>query len=252
MSQYPSKSPFTNSGMPPRRQQFQFDFARSYSYIFENPKWLTNVMFCVLCMLVPVVGPIAFLGYQMEIVQCLHVTQGKRYPDFDTNILGNYLGRGFWVFVVMLVLSLITTPIFILVAVFIAVGSGGLEAAGGGAVLLLVLPLVFLVTSAVSVLLALVALPMSLRAGLGMDFGSAFDFGFIKQFVGNVWKQHLLAMVLMIPVSMIAMVVGLLAFCVGIYVTMVIVQLMYTHHLWQSYELHLSKGGQPIRYRRES
>ena len=212
-------------------------------------------MFCVLCMVVPVVGPIAFLGYQMEIVQCLHVTKGRRYPDFDTNILGNYLGRGFWVFVVMFVLSLITTPIFILVAVFMVMGSGGLAAVGGGGaapmVLMLVVPLAFLGTSAISVLLALVALPMSLRAGLGIEFGSAFDFGFIKQFVGNVWKQHLLAMLLMIPVSMIAMVVGLLAFCVGIYVTMVIVQLMYTHRLWQSYELHLSKGGQPIRYRRE-
>ena len=180
------------------------------------------------------------------------VTQGKRYPDFDTNVLGNYLGRGLWVFVVMFVLSLITTPIFILIAVFMAVGSGGLAGAGGGAVLLLVMPLVFLGTSVISVLFALVALPMTLRAGLGMDFGSAFDLGFIKQFVGNVWKQHLLAMLLMIPVSMIATVVGLLAFCVGIYFTMVIVQLMYTHQLWQSYELHLSKGGQPIRYRRES
>ena len=252
MSQHPSKSPFTNLATPPRRQRFQYDFARSYSYIFENPNWLTNVMFCVLCMIIPIVGPFAFLGYQMEIVQCLHVTQGKRYPDFDTNVLGNYLGRGLWVFVVMFVLSLITTPIFILIAVFMAVGSGGLAGAGGGAVLLLVMPLVFLGTSVISVLFALVALPMTLRAGLGMDFGSAFDLGFIKQFVGNVWKQHLLAMLLMIPVAMIATVVGLLAFCVGIYFTMVIVQLMYTHQLWQSYELHLSKGGQPIRYRRES
>ena len=252
MSQKPNQSIFDQFAMPPGKPQFNFDFGKSFSYIFENPNWVTNTLFCALCLVVPVFGPLVLCGYQMEIVQCLHVTRGQRYPDFDLNILIDYLVRGLWFFLVGLVLSIIVVPICGLFVVLIFLSTSSIAAVGGGPttlVLFLILPLLGLCLTAVSLLMGMVAIPMALQASLGLDFGAAFNVGFIKQFVGNVWKQMLLSALLFIPVSLLATFVGMLAFCVGIYFTFSLIQLMSAHLVWQYYELHLSKGGEPIPYR---
>jgi len=233
---------------------FQFNFSRAFNYIFENPNGFNNVLFCGLCMLIPIIGPVVLYGYQMEIVQGLHVSRGRTYPDFSFDNLSDYLMRGLWVFLVTLLVSLIFVPVMWLLAILWMMVPGGVAMAGGGAaspiVFLISIPLFFAAMMAVWSAMMLVLSPMVLRAGLSLDFSSAFDFNFAKQFIGNTWKRFLLTMLIMIPFSMIAAIVGLVAFCLGVYFTMAIVNLMMANLGWQHYELHLSKGGRPVPYRK--
>ncbi len=104
---------------------------------------------------------------------------------------------------------------------------------------------------ALSILVSMVLVPMVLKAGLQQDFGAAFDFNFVSEFVSNNFKQFFITGIVMFFVAILAMVAGFAAACVGIYFAMAIVNLMYAHVLWQFYELHLAKGGQPIPLKQE-
>ena len=252
MSQYPNQSSFAQQPMPPTKQYFRFDFWRSFNYIFENPKGFQNTLICALCVFVPIVGPVALYGYQLEVMHSLHLSRGQTYADFDFDRLGDYLIRGLWVVLLILIASLIVLPIVWVVGFVWMMLGAGVSLAGPEAapfVFLVFLPVMFLFFSMVSVLLGLTLFPMVLRAGWGLDFGSAFDLKFVLQFVGNVWKRFLVTSLLMIPVGFAACFVGMIAACVGIYFTIAVVQLMTAHLAWQHYELHLSKGGQPVLYR---
>src|SRR5262245_3305784 len=76
------------------------EYKRMYSYVFENPNWVTNVLLVGVCFLsgtvIPVIGPLLVTGYQCEVVLGLLASRGARYPDFDFNRFTDYLLRGLW------------------------------------------------------------------------------------------------------------------------------------------------------------
>lgn len=56
------------------------DFARAFSYIFEDSEWLKKVGIAALVLLIPLVGPIAVLGWSLAVTKRL--TEGQ-----TTNLL---------------------------------------------------------------------------------------------------------------------------------------------------------------------
>src|SRR5229473_727046 len=88
----------------------------AYRYVFESPKWMANLLAAIICHLVPIVGPIVFLGYGFEMIESLHRRKDSRYLDFDTNRLSEHLNRGLWPFLVQLVAALPITVIIILIS----------------------------------------------------------------------------------------------------------------------------------------
>src|ERR1700687_1905721 len=98
----------------------------SYRFLFESPNWLMNLLAAAICLVVPVVGPMVFLGYVFEIIESLHRRKGSPYPDFDTKQLMKYLTRGLWPFLVRLVVLLplgaIMMIVYIVLVVFMAAG----------------------------------------------------------------------------------------------------------------------------------
>ncbi len=235
---------------PPGTMQFM----RSFHYLFENPNWMTNVLFLGLCILstgiIPVIGQLVATGYQFEVLEALHRRPGSQYPDFDTNRLLDYLVRGFWVFLVGLVVFCVAVPILGgLFGLAFTVGAAAVAVAGdeGAAIAAIVMiPVGFAVVMAAFVAVSVISIPFSLRAGLLQDFGAAFDFAFAKQFVRNTWKEMVLCMLFLIVTGMLLMVVGMAMLCVGIYFTMSIGVLMQAHLFLQLYELHLARGGEAI------
>src|SRR5262245_55760627 len=179
---------------------FAIEYMRSYNYIFENPNWVMNVLWGFLCILstalIPILGQLVLLGYQYEVVEALFLARGARYPDFDINRFAEYLGRSIWPFLVQLVVSLVLVPIMLIAsfALMFLIGAAGAAAgdelgavvAGVGMLILVV------VVIALSIGMMFVILPMTLRAGLAQDFGAAFDFGWVKDFIGRTWVEIIL------------------------------------------------------------
>ena len=75
-------------------------YLHSYQFIFVSPQWLSNLGYSILCMLVPVVGPIVLVGYHFELIEAMLRDGEENYPDFDTNRLMPYLTRGAWPFII--------------------------------------------------------------------------------------------------------------------------------------------------------
>jgi hypothetical protein len=237
----------SSGGSPPYRRG-TVEYGRMVSYVFENPNWFVNLLLMGVCNLIPVVGPLVLLGYQFEIVESLHRDPQRRYPHFDFGRFADYLLRGLWPFLVVLVASVVLMPIVlggtfaVIFGFAMSLGRGG----GPASAWLGVALVVFLVMIAVSLALQLVLLPLQLRAGLAQDFAAAFDFGFFKRFLANTWKECIVGMLFLVAIGLAATVVGLALCFVGILFTVGVVMLAQAHFHFQVYELYLDRGGEPI------
>lgn len=229
----------------PANSTFRVDHGRAFNFIFENPNWMTNVLFLTLSYLIPLVGPLVGNGYQLEVVEQLHRSRGTWYPDFDFNRFGDYLVRGLWPFLVSMVISIFLVP---LVWVLMFGGMAAFAAVAGnmGDIAIVVVPFIFVGLLILMIGCSMIMLPMVLKAGLQQDFSAAFDMNFAMDFVKHNFFQFFISGIIMYFLSLVMFVLGALVFCVGAYISMAIVNLMASHLLWQFYEVHLSKGGQPI------
>ena len=83
---------------PAAHQRESLEYMRAVQYVFESPKWMTNLLWGGLCILttqvIPVVGQLVWMGYQFEIVEdLLHSPSKRGYLDFDANRFKDYLMR---------------------------------------------------------------------------------------------------------------------------------------------------------------
>ena len=233
---------------------FTIEYMRSYNYIFENPNWMMNVLWGFLCILstsvIPFLGQLILIGYQYEVVEALFLARGARYPDFDINRFADYLGRSIWPFLVNMIVGLVLMPVVVILALLLV----GLTLAAAGAAGDDLGPVVagvgfllsFIVWLALSIGMMLVIMPMTLRAGLAQDFGAAFDFAWIKDFIGRTWVEVILTSLFLGFSGIVVILLGLLAFCVGMYAAIAIMMLAQAHIMYQLYMLYLSRGGTPI------
>lgn len=249
-----ASAPYDSAPAKPPKPMVGIEYMRSFLYVFENPNWIANVLFVGLCALstgvIPVIGQLIMQGYQFSIIEALHREPGSQYPDFDMNKLLDYLLRGFWIFLVGLVVGLAMLPILVgLGFLFVVLGFAVRAAIGedGAAIAVMVLaPILFCVFLVLNILLAMIFLPFTLRAGLTQDFGASFDFGFTKQFIRNTWKEMILCGLFSALAGLLLAMAGLAMLCVGAFFTMSIAALIHTHLLFQLYELHLARGGDVI------
>jgi hypothetical protein len=218
----------------------------AFRYVFENPKWMANMLAATICILVPIVGPIVLLGYGFEIVEALHRRKESRYPDFDTNRLTEYLMRGVWPWLVQLVASLpISLVVIFLYVCFIAGVALAPDKIRGIVVVVLIL-LFFLAVVLLAVAITVVLLPLTLRAGLTQDFGQAFSVVFMKDFIKRMWREMILVELFVFASGFVLGLAGMLLCFVGVYPAAALSQLANQHLVLQLYELYLQRGGTPI------
>src|SRR5262245_8912866 len=84
-------------------------YFEAYRSLFSSPKWATNLLIGMVCQLVPIVGPIVWMGYGYDVIEAQHRHGRDQFPAFDFNRLGSYLTRGAWPFLVSLVVAI---PVF--------------------------------------------------------------------------------------------------------------------------------------------
>jgi hypothetical protein len=106
--------------------------------------------------------------------------------------------------------------------------------------------LMSVVVIALSLGLNLFMVPLIMRAGLSQDFAETFNFAWIKDFVRKMWLDTLLAILFLMVSSMIVVMLGYLACCIGVFFAQPIVLMAYAHILYQLYAIYLTRGGTPV------
>ena len=212
-----------------------FDFARPFSFVFDDPEWLQRILIGGLFYLAGflIVGWFFILGYMAKLAR--NVIAGLERPLPDWENLGDYFNEGLRLFgvIVVYVLPLVVLGIGMMFPAMIAEtfdNDGARTMAGlmSGCITCLFVPLTFAM---------IFFMPASLLfAAVERRFGAAFEFGriwpFIKQNIGN----YLLAIVVYLIARMIGG-VGIFLLCIGVIFTGFWSFLITTHAFAQVYRL---------------
>jgi hypothetical protein len=226
-------------------------YLRAYQFLFDKPNWLTNLLLGLVCMLIPVVGGIVFLGYAYEMIEELSLKQDdRRYPDFDFNRFLKYLVRGVWPFVLHLIIGI---PVILLLGIFwmvvMVVAARNPHNPGIAVAVMFLLPVAGIT---LGFFLSLAAVPLSLHAGLSQELALGPAYEFLKDFWKRVIKELLLAQLFMMASSVLLTLLGLLVFCVGAYFAGALIQFATYHIQYQLYLLYLERGGTAIPFKVEA
>lgn len=250
---FPSSDPYaTPSGLPlkPSMEPPQMRYLESFQYIFAHPEWIISLILTSVCGLIPVIGGILVLGYQFEIIESLHRFPGQLYPKFDFNRFSQYLMRGVWPFlVVLIVVFVVQMPLMCgFYMLFIGVVAGASNAGDAGPLVgILGMLCVMLVFFALMAAMSIFLTPIALRAGLAQDFGQAFKFDWVMGFASKMWVETLLtslfvsAVVIFVFTPLVLLTCGLGGFFVN-----TLIALAGANLNSQLYTIFLARGGEPI------
>lgn len=250
---------------------------QSYRFVFNNPNWLTNLVLCAVCAIIPIIGPIVVIGYCFQVIDALlRRRQRERtgalqdiadpkderildalpvdedhdlgtYPDFDFNRFTEYLTRGVWPFLVQLIVGFVAGMI---AGVFMVVGMMLAGVAAGAAkspVLFFVgYGLMWIVFAFLMMVAGILTRPVYLRAGLSGDFADAFSMEFYRGFMRRVGKEVVLAEVFLGVTSVPLWCLGILLCFIGMYPMWALIHYAHHHLGYQLYELYLERGGVPV------
>jgi hypothetical protein len=226
------------------------DHRRALNAAFTGPSWPTNLLLLAVCLLVPLVGPIAVNGYQAVVAERV-ARDPEGLPAFDLQRLTEYLLRGLRVFVVSLVVGLLLTP----VAMVVLFGASFAAAMLGA--LLQDSPLAGVAAGAIAIVGGLIfsavlyggmalATPLWLQAAINRDLGGAFDLGFVRDFLRRVGREVLTSHLVLLVLTLGLVLAGVLACFVGVFPAMAVVMILQGHIYGQLYGLYLARGGRAI------
>lgn len=219
-------------------------YLRSIRYIRDGRSWPRTLLLLTAGGLVPVLGPLAIFGYQATLVEEL-----VRRPDDhgwsspDTGRLGDYLRRGLrFVLVALAGGAVIPVPCLLvllaghLAAIFLAQRESWL-------LVTVVVGLEGIAFLAVMTVGLAWLTPFWLRAALGPNAGSIFDFEFRREFSRRVGRETLVAHLFLMAAGGVLFIAGLLLCLVGAFVAIQVSALAQAHLYAQLYRLHVERGG---------
>ncbi|MEY4484292.1 MAG: hypothetical protein RL693_1744 [Verrucomicrobiota bacterium] len=224
------------------------NYIESITDFFKSPKWMMNLLFGGICILIPVIGPIVLMGWLITGFWSRQDESMETFPDFDFGNFSKYLERGLWPFLVLLASSFAMMILFfILVAipsVIIGVVFGNQDS--GGFIASILGLLIFCFELVLMAGMHLVLTPLLIRATILQDFMPSFNLAFIKKFISLTWLEIILSGLFISVAGAVLGGIGFIALCVGIYFAMALVYFGWAHLGKQLYKLYLSRGGEEI------
>lgn len=229
------------------------NYSASITDFFKSPRWANNLLLGLVCIFIPIVGPIALTGW--------HVTgfwarrnpaDFASYPPFDFGQFGRYLERGIWPFLAALIVGLLAVPVVMVAMLSLvpwqiaAVQTHGSGASGGE-----LFPVIWFAGGLAVVLLVnlfLMAMlrPVTILAGVTQELGQIFNFGFISRFLALIWPEILLGLLFVFVAWIVLALAGMVLFCLGVYAAAGLMHFVIAHLDWQLYHLYLARGGKPL------
>lgn len=202
---------------PPSTPGASLDFLRPFTYVFDDPRWLTKVLIGGLFVLASsvLIGVFFILGYCAKLAR--NVIAGVQYPLPEWDDLGNYFAEGVKLFLVILAYSI---PVILIVGVMVipAIFAGAADNDTARA---------FAGMSASCIWCAVFPLSLALAAWLpgaltmavvSQSMGAAFEFGHIWTYIRANVGNYVLAVVIWL-VARFAASLGFILLCVGVFFT---------------------------------
>jgi hypothetical protein len=215
----------------------------SIRFVYAKKNWLMNMVMCVICMIIPVVGQIVLMGYMFEVLDFLRrEPNNPEYPDFKFDRFVPYLMRGIWPFLVQIVASFV-------IGIVISVMVGLLMMAmftRSSVIISLAWLLCIVAITIVSVALSIVLWPAMFYAGISQQLNPGATVAFVKDFMKRVGKELVLSVLFLIAAGIVLGPVGLCACFIGVWFVAIGLTFSHYHLEYQLYELYLQRGGTPI------
>ncbi len=211
--------------------------------LFKHPQWGKQVLFTSICSLIPIVGNIALLGHFLGVFVHQRENDPQTYAPFDFGRLGEYLGKGIWPFLALLISGVISVPcIFVAMAPVFLASAIGLEGALVALAGFISLVLYLVVICAIMVL----QVPLCIKAGLTQNLGAALSWSFVRDFAKKVTGPILLANLFLFALAIPGTIVGILTCGLGIFPLVAIMLFTQWQLFGQIYQLYLDRGGEVI------
>ncbi len=210
------------------------DIGKSFSFIFEDPRWINKILIGTVVLLVSsllspiligILGIAIVTGYALEVLR--NVRRGDKYPLPEwQDRWGEWLVLGLKLFVVVLVWSLpilvVSLPMAIGLSLTEQQGAemiGGLLAVCFGCLVLLWTVVLIVATPAIYIRLA-----ESEQISAGLKFGDILSF--TRDHIGEVIIATLLYLVASLVIGTLGAIVGMILCLVGLIVTVPAAQLI--------------------------
>lgn len=218
---------------PPSPPGGTFDFAKPFTFVFEDSDWLPKVLVGALFQLLGMflIGTLFLLGYYARLIRNVVAGAERPLPAWDD--LGTYFVEGLKLFCIAL---LYTVPIFGLVLLLVlpavaleqVIGQEWVGAMAGCMIPLLVVPLA---------LVTVVLLPAAmLRTVMLGRFSAAFEIGKVFGLVRACGFNYLLAIVIHLLAAFLSQ-FGILLCFVGVFATGFWALAVSAHAFAQAYRL---------------
>lgn len=224
------------------------NYIESITDFFKSPKWMMNLLFGGICILIPIIGPIVLMGWLITGFWARKEENPETFPDFDFGNFSKYLERGLWPFLVTLAASFALSILFFIIVFIPSILIGVIAGDNGSNGFLGLILGMFILCIEVVLMISiyLVLTPLMIRATILQDFMPSFDLAFIKKFISLTWLEIILSGLFISVASVVLMGIGFIAFCVGIYFAMALIYFGWAHIGKQLYKLYLSRGGEEI------
>jgi Protein of unknown function (DUF4013) len=222
---------------PPSSAQMPsgFDFAKPFTFVFEDPAWVTKLLIGGLFMIASVflVGIFFILGYCAQLTR--NVVAGLQHPLPEWDNLGDYFGEGLRIFGVLLVYSL---PIVVIVGIAMVpvIIAGGFEQDEAEEFAGMAIGCVWCLTVPLSIAMLLWLPAVLLRVVMTQSFGGGFEFGEIFRFISANFGNYLLAILIYIVARFIGG-FGMILLCIGVFFTAFWAYLVETYAFAQVWKL---------------
>lgn len=212
------------------------DIGKSFSYIFEDPRWLNKVLIgtavlIISSLLTPIlIGLLGFAivgGYGLEVLK--NVRRGDKYPLPEwRERWGEWLVLGLKLFVVLLIWSL---PL-ILVSIPMSIGFGLLDQGDSEAVGGLLAACFGCLTLLWGIVVIVASPAIYIRVAETEDLTDGLQFGrildFTRQHIGEVIIASIVYVIASFVMGLVGSIVGLLLCLVGLFVTLPAAQFITT------------------------
>jgi uncharacterized membrane protein len=205
------------------------NFAKAFTYIFDDQRWLEKLVIPLLVILIPVIGWMVAAGYLMRVTRNVAEHQAEPLPELE---FGADLGRGFKVFVANLCYGLPIIIVSTLLFLPLALTENSSDTTGwaiflaviGGALIL-----------AYSLLLTVLMPAINANLAVKERIGAAFEFKEIFRMLRNNFKVWLIVIGGTILCSVIIAPLGGIVLAVGAIITGFYAQLIIAHLTGQAY-----------------
>lgn len=244
----PAEAPAADIGMSPSASAAApVSVIAAVRRVFDDPEWKHNLMFALIFMVIPIVGPIALSGWMCEAQQRRARNHPHPVPYIDFGDFGEYIKRGLSVFLVQLV---VTIPVLILVYAFM----GGAALATVGVVAATEEPIAGIAVGILTGLLALFVMlaigavvnAAQTRAELTENFSEALSMGKLFGYAKATFWRVVIKNFVFMWVALGIIVVGLMLCYFGVYPAAAVLQISAMHLRFAIYDDYLANGGEPI------